>query len=105
MSRLPLTASSRIIRPWLIAVTGGLLGCTGAWAAEAAPVPAPALDALQREVQTIFDKCRSAVVRIEASDQRGYLSGTGFFIDPNGTLYTSYTVGGESRDIQVAFGG
>ncbi len=65
----------------------------------------PALDALQREVQNIFEKCRNSVVRIEATDQHGYLSGTGFFIDPNGLLYTSYTVGGESRDIQVAFGG
>jgi len=67
--------------------------------------PAPLLDAIQREVQSIFEKCRGSVVRIEASDQHGYLSGTGFFIDPNGLLYTSYTVGGESRDIQVAFGG
>lgn len=63
------------------------------------------LDAIQREVQNIFEKCRSSVVRIEATDQHGYLSGTGFFIDPNGLLYTSYTVGGESHDIQVAFGG
>ncbi|HSI13824.1 MAG TPA: S1C family serine protease [Chthoniobacter sp.] len=65
----------------------------------------PLLDAIQREVQNIFEKCRSSVVRIEATDQHGYLSGTGFFIDPNGLLYTSYTVGGESHDIQVAFGG
>ena len=67
--------------------------------------PARVFTEFQRELQTIFEKCRSAVVRIEATDQRGYLSGTGFFIDPNGTIYTSYTVGGESRDIQVAFGG
>ncbi|MEP6668218.1 MAG: S1C family serine protease [Chthoniobacter sp.] len=97
------------MRPWFVVVAGGLLGCSGAWAADGAPagVPtsAPVFDALQREVQSIFGKCRSAVVRIEASDQRGYLSGTGFFIDPNGTLYTSYTVGGDTQDIQVAFGG
>jgi serine protease Do len=43
-------------------------------------------------------------VRIEASDRHGQLSGTGFFIDPNGTLYTSYTVGGESQDIHVTLG-
>ena len=46
----------------------------------------------------------AAVVRIEADGHAtAALSGTGFFIDPNGTLYTSYTVGGESRDIVVAF--
>jgi len=61
-------------------------------------------DSLQQSVQSVFGKCRSAVVRIEATDRHGQLSGTGFFIDPNGTLYTSYTVGGESRDIHVAFG-
>ncbi len=88
-------------------VAGGLLVGPGVRAAEVAPAPtsAPVFDALQREVQKIFTKCRGAIVRIEASDQRGYLSGTGFFIDPNGTIYTSYTVGGESHDIQVAFGG
>lgn len=67
--------------------------------------PAPLLDAIHREVNIIFEKCRSSIVRIEATDQHGYLSGTGFFIDPNGLLYTSYTVGGESNDIQVAFDG
>jgi serine protease Do len=86
-----------------MAVAGGMLGCASALAADT--TPGVALDALQRDVQTIFAKCRDAVVRIEAMDQRGYLSGTGFFIDPNGTLYTSYTVGGESREIQVAFNG
>lgn len=96
----------RLRRSWLAATVGGLIVCTVAssgWAAE--EETAPALDALQREVQNIFAKCRTSVVRIEATDQHGYLSGTGFFIDPNGLLYTSYTVGGESRDIQVAFGG
>jgi serine protease Do len=59
---------------------------------------------LEQQVRSIFEKCRSAVVKIEASDAHGRLSGTGFFIDPNGTLYTSYSVGGESRDIVVTFG-
>ncbi len=63
------------------------------------------LDAIQQEVQTVFEKCRGAVVRIEAIDKHGHLSGTGFFCCPSGTIYTSYTVGGESRDITVAFNG
>jgi S1-C subfamily serine protease len=55
---------------------------------------------VQRELQT----CRGAVVRIEATDEHGQLSGTGFFIDPNGMLYTSYTVAGESHDLVVCRG-
>jgi serine protease Do len=67
-------------------------------------VPGSVFGAIQQEVQTVFEGCRDAIVRIEAVDQHGHLSGTGFFINPNGTLYTSYTVGGESRDIVVCFG-
>ena len=66
--------------------------------------PSVALSIAQ-EVRSVFAKCRGAVVKIEATDELGELSGTGFFIDPNGTLYTSYTIGGASRDIVVHFGG
>lgn len=59
---------------------------------------------LEQQVRSVFEKCQPAVVKIEASDERGRLFGTGFFIDPNGTLYTSYSVGGESHDIVVTFG-
>src|SRR5689334_86210 len=48
---------------------------------------------IEQQVRAIFEKCRPAVVKIEAADTHGRLSGTGFFIDPNGTLYTSYSVG------------
>jgi S1-C subfamily serine protease len=69
--------------------------------AEDAP-PAPSVaEAIANEVRTVFEKCRKAVVRIQALDTHGMLYGTGFFIDPNGTLVTLYTVGGESRDILV----
>jgi serine protease Do len=66
--------------------------------------PANVFDSIQSQVGQLFDRCRSAVVRIEATDDHGQLAGTGFFIDPNGTLYTSYTIGGESRDIVVTQG-
>lgn len=108
MSCLPaIKAPARSPRRWLAATTvGGLIACTAVSPAIAAEgEAAPALDAIEHEVQTIFTKCRDSIVRIEAIDNHGYLSGTGFFIDPNGLLYTSYTVGGESHDIQVAFGG
>jgi serine protease Do len=63
------------------------------------------LDAIQSQVQAVYEKNGPAVVRIEATDVHGRLAGTGFFIDPNGTLYTSYSVGGESEDIIVYFRG
>src|SRR5439155_18407257 len=61
-------------------------------------------DSIAREVRAVFEKCRDAVVKIQAVDDHGTLAGSGFFIDPNGTLYTSYTIGGETRDIVVLLG-
>src|ERR1700724_1591658 len=60
---------------------------------------------LSREVKDVFDRCAKAVVKIEATDQHGELSGTGFFVDPTGTLYTAYSVGGEADNINVEFRG
>src|SRR5687768_4923402 len=61
-------------------------------------------EAIADEVRTLFLKCRKAVVKIEGTDRHGHFSGSGFFIDPNGTIYTSYTIGGEARDIVVSNG-
>jgi serine protease Do len=61
-------------------------------------------DSISQEVHTVFDHCQNSVVKIEAVDEHGNLSGTGFFIDPNGTIYTTYTTGGESHDIVVSHG-
>ena len=87
------------------------LGCwiafaTHSAAQETAPGASPpsVAEAISREVQTLFQKCRSSVVRIEATDVHGRLSGSGFFIDPNGTVYTSYSVGGASWDVVVCHG-
>jgi serine protease Do len=62
------------------------------------------LNSIASEVEKVFDSAKSAVVRIQAEDEHGKLAGTGFFIDPNGTIMTAYAVGGESRDIIVEFG-
>jgi len=62
------------------------------------------LDTIQRQVTELFEKSRGAVVRIEGTDSDGRLFGTGFFIDPTGTLYTSYSVGGETHDLVVIQG-
>ena len=60
---------------------------------------------VSREVKDVFEHCSKAVVKIEATDQHGELSGTGFFVDPTGTLYTAYSVGGEAENINVEFKG
>ena len=60
---------------------------------------------ISREVKDIFERASKAVVKIHGSDQHGDLFGTGFFVDPTGTLYTSYTVGGEAGDFQIEFDG
>src|SRR5438270_10578839 len=60
---------------------------------------------ISREVKDVFERASKAVVKIEATDQHGELSGTGFFVDPTGTLYTAYSVGGEAEDIKVEFKG
>jgi serine protease Do len=62
------------------------------------------LSSISAEVEKVFDGAKSAVVRIQAEDEHGKLAGTGFFIDPSGTLMTAYAVGGESTDIIVEYG-
>ena len=63
---------------------------------DAATVPEPdaAFRAISSEVAGIFAKCKDAVVRIQAVDSYGMHAGTGFFIDPTGTVYTQYSVAG-----------
>src|SRR5213082_130613 len=60
---------------------------------------------ISREVKDVFEHCAKAFVKIEATDQHGELSGTGFFVDPTGTLYTAYSVGGEAENVTVEFKG
>ena len=61
--------------------------------------------AISREVKSIFERCGMAVVKIHAIDEHSELSGTGFFVDPTGTIYTSYSVGGEANNFTVQFEG
>ena len=61
--------------------------------------------AISREVKSIFERCGKAVVKIHAVDEHSELSGTGFFVDPAGTIYTSYSVGGEADNFTVQFEG
>src|SRR6266513_3243633 len=61
--------------------------------------------AVRREVKDIFDHCKKAVVKIHGADEHSELSGTGFFIDPTGTIYTAYSVGGEGSNFTVEVSG
>src|SRR5712691_11814204 len=61
--------------------------------------------AISREVKALFERCGKAVVKIHAVDEHSELSGTGFFVDPTGTLYTSYSVGGDAENFTIEFKG
>jgi serine protease Do len=61
----------------------------------------PVAEVISEEFRRIFESSKGAVVKIHAQDQHGRLSGTGFFIDPSGSLYTAYSVAGESDDVTV----
>ncbi len=84
---------------------GVLLVCAAGQLLAADPAEAALSDDIQRTVHGAFEHCLNSVVRIEATDDQGRLAGTGFFVDPEGLLYTSYTVGGDSSEIVVTVGG
>jgi serine protease Do len=60
---------------------------------------------ISQQVKDIFGRMANAVVRIHGDDEHSEISGTGFFIDPTGTLYTAYTVGGEADNFTIEFNG
>ena len=79
---------------------------------ETAPAPsAPAqspessTSSISREVKEIFEKAGKAVVKIRGTDEHGDLSGTGFFIDPTGMIYTAFSVGGDTENLTIEFDG
>src|SRR4029450_8325030 len=61
--------------------------------------------AVSRHVKEVFERAAKAVVKIHGVDEHCEISGTGFFIDPTGTLYTAYTVGGEAGNFSIEFNG
>ncbi len=72
-------------------------------------VPPPATvqnlaDVISTSVRAVTDKAGPAICRVETEDEQGRLSGTGFFIDSDGTLVTSYTLGNASEDLVVTLG-
>src|SRR6266705_2690216 len=89
-------------RGWLnkgICLAGLFAGSQLLLAQEKAP------ESISREVKEIFARAARAVVKIHGVDEHSEIAGTGFFVDPTGTLYTSYTVGGEAGDFRIEFEG
>src|ERR1700746_1734140 len=60
---------------------------------------------ISHQVRELFERTAKAVVKIHGVDEHSEICGTGFFVDPTGTLYTAYTVGGEAGNFTVEFGG
>src|SRR5262245_26119414 len=60
---------------------------------------------ISHQVRDIFERAAKAVVKIHGVDEHSEICGTGFFVDPTGTLYTAYTVGGEAGNFTVEFDG
>src|SRR5260370_10705801 len=60
---------------------------------------------VSRHVKEVCERAAKAVVQIHGVDEHCEISGTGFFIDPTGTLYTAYTVGGEAGNFTIDFNG
>jgi S1-C subfamily serine protease len=56
---------------------------------------------ISREVKEVFERAAKAVVKIHGIDEHSEIFGTGFFVDPTGTIYTSYSVGGEAGDFTI----
>jgi S1-C subfamily serine protease len=72
---------------------------------ERAVAQAESATAVSHQVKDIFARAAKAVVKIHGVDEHSEICGTGFFIDPTGTLYTAYTVGGEAGNFTIEFGG
>jgi len=62
-------------------------------------------DKVNVHIQQIFEDQKDAVVKIESTDVLGHLSGTGFFADPSGTIYTLAAIVQDKSDIVVTHGG
>jgi serine protease Do len=92
----PLSGSKRS------AITIALVFCSGAGLLFAQDQSA---SAISHQVRDIFERAARAVVKIHGVDEHSEICGTGFFIDPTGTLYTAYTVGGEAGNFTVEFDG
>ena len=73
--------------------------------ASVASAPSGVFDKIASEVSGVYEKSVPAVVRIRAMDGQEQLSGTGFFVDKQGTILTAYAVVGQAKEATVDAGG
>ncbi len=59
------------------------------------------MDAISGAIRRLFNDHRSAIVQVEGKDSKGVIRGTGFYIDPSGTLYTLASVADGTEEISV----
>src|SRR5437667_275086 len=71
---------------------------------ERAVAQAESTAAISHQLKDIFQRAARAVVKIHGVDEHSEICGTGFFVDPTGTLYTASTVGGEAGNFTIEFG-
>lgn len=62
------------------------------------------IDGMSLEISKIFDAASPSVVRIQSTSQDHNLSGTGFFIDSEGTILTSASVVGDADMCTIQVG-
>ena len=67
--------------------------------------PEQTANSISREVKEIFHRSAKAVVKIRGFDKHSRVAGTGFFIDPAGTLFTAFAVGADTENLTVEMDG
>jgi serine protease Do len=90
---------------YVASARANIFGYLAAATTPPAEASVPSTSSISREVKEIFEKSGKAVVKIRGTDQHGELSGTGFFIDPAGTIYTAFSVGGDTENLTIEFEG
>lgn len=65
----------------------------------------PLAESIHSEIARLFELHRQAVVRVRASDNLGVRLGSGFFVDPSGTIYTHSGIVRKADDVSVNFQG
>lgn len=71
-----------------------------------APAPSPSLEeAISRNVREVFHRSADSVVQVLAEDRHGGLRGTGFCIDPSGTILTLYSTVADASKVEVLYDG
>jgi serine protease Do len=67
-------------------------------------MPANLAESISAGVKNLVSKAGPSVCRIEAEDEHGRVAGTGFLLDADGTVVTSYSMGSAAKELMVMIG-